>query len=374
MQADRYLDFVSVLLTFFLRVTVAWLLCFILARLLRRPSQRFLLWLFFSLGSIVYWGMALGGMLLSTTGNALNGRLTGFSLRHIVVAANWAQVLSVAAWLFGAIYLSGLVVLCGCRIWNRLRLRTLLCFGSGPSAPFRVALEALCQELGVRSCELVVLPVITSPATVYWWRPRILLPEICHRPERLTEFVHIMRHELTHIQRRDYLVSAIVDTLCTILFFHPAIWAARRRMRIERELACDLAVVKACPDDRADYAESLARFVRLSFAAKTPSLGVDFAAPASLLGMRIRSILLEPAALPAWEKLSSAGVGIAMVVVFAFLAPQLSVGFDVDHLAGSQVASVRVPTAAQRMKHHVRIAFVVPSQAEHTTQPALRKL
>lgn len=373
MQADRYLEFISVFVTFFLRVAIAWLLCFILAQLLRRPNQRFLLWLSFALGSTIYWGIALGAAIFSTAGIALNTRLTGFSSSHIVVSASGAQVLSAGAWLIGAIYLSGLVVLCSCRIWNRWRLRTLLCFGSGPSAPFRTALDSLCRELRVQSCELVVLPVITSPATVYWWRPRILLPDICHRPERLAEFVHFMRHELTHIQRRDYLVSAIVDCLCTVLFFHPAVWAARRRMRIERELACDRAVVEACPEDRADYAESLARFVRLSLAAKTQSLSVDFAAPASLLGARIRSILLEPAALPPWGKLSSAAAGIAMVIVFAFLAPQVSVAFDVVHEAGPQFAAVQTPAVAQRMKHHVRIALVAPAQ-DHAQQRIIHKL
>lgn len=352
------LHLIGAFVTFFIRMSVASLLCLLISRLIRRPSQRFILWLAFTLGSAAFWVVALAGAFRPDIKIAAHLHIPGISFSPLEVSARGGQVLVSLAWIVGWIYISCLVVLCSCWIWKGFRLRRLLQLGSASSAEFSSALAALCQDLGVKSCELVVLPGIASPATVYWWRPRILLPEMCHQPGRLTEFVHIMRHELIHIRRRDYLVSAVVDVFCTVLFFHPAIWVARRFMRIERELACDLAVVEALPNNRADYAESLARFMRLSFTAKSESLNVYFAAPASLLSTRIRSILSEPAISPAWKRITSAGAGIAVALTFAVLASQFSLSFHVASGVRTQITASALPQI---------------SEARELTQPQKRR-
>jgi hypothetical protein len=77
--------------------------------------------------------------------------------------------------------------------------------------------------------------------------------------------------------------------------------------------------------------------------AKSESLNVYFAAPASLLGTRISSILFEPAVSPAWKRLTSAGGGIALAIVFIFVAPQFSLGFYVAGEAPSQIATNQGP-------------------------------
>jgi len=363
MHAARELYSIGTFITFSLRLGILWLLCALFSRVLRRPSQRFRLWLIFSLGSAAYWIAALATIIL---GPSISGQTSGHasSFGHIVLPANWGPAFTALAWILTGAYVVGFAVFCGFRVWNRLRLRTLLQYGSQPSAAFTAVLDQLCEELGVKHCKLIVLPGIMSPATVYWLRPRIILPEICHHPDRLAEFSHIMRHELAHIARRDFLLSSVIDAVCTLLFFHPAVWMARKHMRMERELACDLAVVEACPDDRADYASSLAHFVRLNFLARNSSSTVQFAAPASLLGKRIRTILLEPVAAPAWNHLCSAGLAATMLVTFALFTPQLSLSVDVARTAEQRLASVQLVTA-QRMKRHLKLNEV-SYQAELT--------
>jgi beta-lactamase regulating signal transducer with metallopeptidase domain len=251
-------------------------------------------------------------------------------------------------------YLAAFLGLCATRVWSRYRMRRLLEFATKPSPEFAAALEDMCKEMGVKRCELLVIPGIASPATVYWLNPRILYPEVCHCPERISEFAHIMRHELVHIVRRDYLLSSIIDGVCTLLFFHPALWSARKKMRVERELACDRAVVEACPDDRADYAASLAQFVRLSFLTKSPSHHVQFAAPSSLLGKRIRTILLEPDAAPGWNRFCSTGLVATMVMTIVLFTPQVSLSLDLNQsVAPRELASTSM-TPGARMKRHVR--------------------
>lgn len=356
MHAARELYSIGTFITFSLRLGIVWLLCALFARVLRRPGQRFRLWLIFSLGSAVYWIVAVAMVILGP-GTSNQTSIHASSFGHIVLPATWAPALTALAWLLTVAYVVGFAIFCGLRIWNRLRLRTLLQYGSQPSAAFTSVLAQLCKDLGVKHCKLIILPGIMSPATVYWFRPRIILPEICHHPDRLAEFSHIMRHELAHIIRRDFLLSSVIDAVCTLLFFHPAVWVARKQMRMERELACDLAVVEACPDDRADYASSLAHFVRLNFLARNSSSTVQFAAPSSMLGKRIRTILLEPVAAPAWNRLCSAGLVATMLVTFALFTPQLSLSLDVARTVGQTFASAQ-PVAAQRMKRHLKLSDI----------------
>jgi beta-lactamase regulating signal transducer with metallopeptidase domain len=366
MHADRSLYASGLIFTFFVRVAVVWLLCLIFSQTLRKPNQRFTMWLIFSAGSLLYWLTVLGAIIYLPANASV--MLHGNSFEHIAVSSSWGPVFTAITWLLAGAYLIGLTILFAPRVLNRLRLRKLLQFGSRPSPEFAAALEQLRLELGVRRCELLILPGIVSPSTVYWLKPRILFPENFHEPERMEEFLHIIRHELTHVLRRDYLVSSLIDGACTFLFFHPALWAARKRMRIERELACDRAVVEACPEHRADYAASLTQFVRLSMSARCPSPEVQFAAPSSLLGRRVRTILLEPVALPSWNRMCSAGLAATMMMTILSFTPQMSVSFDlVTGIARRQFASMQADVPGHRMKRHIR--FDYPEQGEETVNP-----
>ena len=335
MQEELSLHFAGAVLTFVVRLAVACIFCLVLERLLHRPQRRFLVWLFLSIGFVLYWlGVlaAIAKAVLFPGSGAISPafHLPGLELKHIVVPAQWAGVIGSLELAAATLYFAILIVLVSRSISRHLRLRALLRLGSTPSPEMAAVLKTLCHDLKVRRCDLVVLPEITSPATVYSWKPCILVPESCDQPDRVEQFTDIMRHELIHVLRNDYFVAAFSDVVCMILFFHPAVWIARKKMKLERELACDLAVVEAHPDHRVDYAASLTRLVRLSMTHDS-SPGVDFAAPVSFLGRRIRSILMGPKELPAWQRLCSAGAGVTVLLVFALVSPVLSLAFDLGN-------------------------------------------
>jgi hypothetical protein len=223
----------------------------------------------------------------------------------------------------------GIMFLLACsKAWNHLRLRRLFKLGVPASSEVTALFDEMCREYGVPRCKLAVLPGLTSPATAYWWTPRIVLPEEIAGQGATPHLVNVFCHEMAHILRRDYFWSNITDLICGLLFFHPAIWQARNQMRLERELACDLAVVNARPDFRIDYADNLARSVRRRMIEGGPSCGVDFAASASFLSVRIRNILTEPPRMPWWKKLSSATASFGLLISFLIVSPALSVAID----------------------------------------------
>jgi hypothetical protein len=83
-----------------------------------------------------------------------------------------------------------------------------------------------------------------SPMTWGWRRPKILLPSTAHSwsPERRRV---VLTHELAHVKRRDGVTQVLVQLACSLHWFNPLIWFAERRMRTERERACDDYVLNA---------------------------------------------------------------------------------------------------------------------------------
>jgi len=343
-------QFADVFLTFALQATAAWLLCACCVRLLRRPQHRFLAWLVFLIAACGYWVWLIAGLGLeifrpaTTLGALLSRRVSTYGRFHLP-----------AAWLIGleiliAAALLAYVTCLGClavRLAVRsFRLRKLLKLAVPPSRELAQAFAQLREEAGVSRCQLQLLPGLLSPATVFWLKPRILMPETLDREGAWIQVADVLRHELAHIARRDYLLAGLTDSICALLLFHPSVWYARKRMRLERELACDLAVVEACPDRRADYADTLAQFVRQHVLYQSNMAGVDFAGSPSFLLQRVRCILAEPIKTPWWKKLSAATAGFAMFTVFAVYVPALAIVLDfASRPATTPVAATSGPQA-----------------------------
>ena len=335
MHPQPYLQFTGAFLTFWVRVAVLCVLCVCVARLLRRPHHRFLLWAAFLLGSVGYWA----GILFRVAKSGLERGATETPvpvhapapIERVMVAAGPAVLIERGVAVCAFAYIAVLLFLLSRRLLKAHRLRALLRFASPAEAALTEAVSSLCRELGVKRCRVMMLPAMISPGTVYWRNPRILLPESCS-DTAAADLIDVLRHELVHIVRRDYLSSGLTDAVCALLFFHPAVWFARKKMRLERELACDLAVVEARPEHRADYADNLARFMRLRMIVPPqPSPGIDFADSASVLGTRIRSILAEPRKVPWWRNLYAVAAGVFCLLAFVRCAPALSFEFDLTN-------------------------------------------
>lgn len=352
MQGQLYLEFAGSFLTFFLQVAAASLVCALFARLLRHPQHRFLVWLLFLAASGLYWLRLLGdvGMFIvrPSTLLAVSNHSAVPARDRFLLPEAWLAGLGRLDKVAGAVYLAGVLWLAGRQVWRSLRLRALIKLGSQPSPGLARLLENLRRQFSVRRCAVLVLPGLVSPATVYWRKPRILLPESCDQEEAAPWITDVLRHELVHIRRRDYLVSAISDAVCAFLFFHPAAWYARKQMRLERELACDRAAVSDCPEHRANYADTLAYFVRLHMLQqRSAAPGMDFAGSVSFLSRRIHCILEEPGKTPWWKKFSAATAGLALWMVFAFSVPGLAIVLDFNKSAPApRVADNRVTMPA----------------------------
>lgn len=95
---------------------------------------------------------------------------------------------------------------------------------------------------------------ICSPFVCGFIRPKIYLPIILENSER----DYIIRHEQTHIKRRDYLIKPMWFFAVCLHWFNPLVWWAFYLMSKDMEMSCDEAVLQEMGEDiKADYAASL---------------------------------------------------------------------------------------------------------------------
>ncbi len=291
MSPDLLLHIVAALAGFVLKTTLAFGVCWIMSRIIVSPRIRFLVWLSFLFGAGAYWLWLAGSLLIGRTSEVLmQSYPIASSARGWQIPVSRVGILDLSLRAVGICYLLTLVYFLVTQIKKQLHLRWVLQFTSKPPTEIAQLFETIAESLHVRHSRLLVLSDITSPATFGWVRPTVLVPAVCLEQDR-SELECILRHELHHVHRRDALSNGLAAVFRSLLFFHPAVWYAFRRLQFQRELACDLAVVSDCPERRVEYAECLIRFARLTDSTTERAWGLDFAASSSHLWVRIHAVL-----------------------------------------------------------------------------------
>jgi TonB family protein len=131
-------------------------------------------------------------------------------------------------------------------------------------ARWRQLAEQARADAGVtRTIELLETDTSDVLATWGFLRPRLLVPR--HAGAWEDERVRIvLRHELAHIRRNDWIVQMAAEALRCIYWFNPLVWVACRQLRQDSEHACDDEVLEAGAPPRtcATHLLELARMCR----------------------------------------------------------------------------------------------------------------
>jgi beta-lactamase regulating signal transducer with metallopeptidase domain len=157
----------------------------------------------------------------------------------------------------------------------------------------------------------------TMPLATGTRHPAIVVPGIADTwsPDRQRA---VLLHELAHLVRHDCLTQTLASLVCALYWFHPAAWWAARRLRIERELACDDRVLAAGAPAR-DYAGHLLEIAYAFDSHRAPALAVSMARPRQLEG-RMLAVLDDARnrRVPAPRaRLAAAGIAALLIVPLA---------------------------------------------------------
>lgn len=167
--------------------------------------------------------------------------------------------------------------------------------------------SALRQAMGItRTVAVRLADNVASPFTARVFRPVIWLPISLLTQLAPDQIEALLAHELAHIRRLDWLWNGLQCVIESLLFFHPGAWWLSRRIRQEREHACDDLAVAACGDAIA-LAEALAELERRRLA--LPHLVL--AANGGLLMQRITRLLSGAPSRARWR--ATAGLAVLLV-------------------------------------------------------------
>ncbi|MEI0736883.1 M56 family metallopeptidase [Paenibacillus sp. JTLBN-2024] len=103
------------------------------------------------------------------------------------------------------------------------------------------------REVSVYSGRSVRSPYITGIR-----RPAVYLPEgFGHEPEDAARLKHVIAHELAHYKRKDTAWNMLGSLVLAVHWMNPFAWLIIRRMKADRELACDACVLEALGETEA---------------------------------------------------------------------------------------------------------------------------
>lgn len=133
-------------------------------------------------------------------------------------------------------------------------------------------LHQLRSRLGIRKeIQLIRHDQMTEPGVWGIRHPKIVISGQTSSRLSHTELEAVLTHELAHIARSDNLFSVLHRIICSVFWFHPAVWWIERQLLAERERACDDRVIE-CGSNSKDYAASLVKVLRAGLSLRMAGL------------------------------------------------------------------------------------------------------
>lgn len=112
-----------------------------------------------------------------------------------------------------------------------------------------------------RKVKIFTSTIISSPLTVGFLKPVILLPVAMVNQLSMEQTQAVILHELAHIRRNDYLQNLITQIILTILYFNPFVRLLAKMQNLEREKSADNWVMQF-EYDSCMYAKTLLLLAR----------------------------------------------------------------------------------------------------------------
>jgi beta-lactamase regulating signal transducer with metallopeptidase domain len=247
-----------------------------------RASTRFTLWLIvFTLVALLPC-FALGyGMLATHSASTSVMQQGAFSLR---LNSAWAFVIE-GLWLLASLFSLGRLLL---NVWQ---MRALL--RSSTPVPFHdldAEMQTIVVRAGSRPVELRLSDAVDAPSVLGFFRPAVIVPRSLWSELAPCDLKQIVLHEMAHLNRGDDWTNLLQKLLRALSPLNPALIWAERHLSLEREQACDDAVLDSAGNARA-YANCLTKLAENRLVKRATMLAPGFWKRHSELAGRVENIL-----------------------------------------------------------------------------------
>jgi beta-lactamase regulating signal transducer with metallopeptidase domain len=370
----------------FLIALFAWALLRVLRR--QNSGTRFAVW-FLALLTVaalpVLGGVGEGRALMAGMSSGMSsGMLSGMasanswgSLRPaITIPGRWALFVFIA-WAFGA-GVGMMRLVAGLWRLRRLRLSCTPIVAADLDPAVRKTVDAIgssglvvSRSISIsRSITIATSEFVRVPAAIGFWRRTIVLPAWALRELPAQDLNVILLHEFAHLRRWDDWTNLIQKIVRAVFFFHPAVWWIEKRISVEREMACDDAVLAETANPHG-YATCLVSLLEKSLAHRLAqrrwSMAQAAVHRAREASLRLAQILDKnrPAATRVWKPaLGMVGAFSVACLMALPLAPQF-VAFDrgvvASHSDHAYLAAVSQASFRPLRQPSVKTAAVVPA-------------
>ncbi len=354
LSAERVLD--SLVLGFVL-AAFAWLLLRLIPR--QNSATRFAIWFSALLATAILPWLNLG-----PTGTGLVSSLAPAPQALFSLPASWALYLF-AAWMVVA---SLALARVGAGLLQLRRLRR-------QCRPMEVD-GATWREMAARLCPARPVEILTSdgvhvPTAIGFLKPAVVLPARLLQELTTAELNQVLVHELAHLRRWDDWTNLAQKFIKALLFFHPAVWWVEQRISLEREMACDEAVLAETRSPRA-YAQCLAVLAEKSVARRSAALAQAAVNRIRQTSLRVAQILDADRSKAVQVRKSAVAVLGAFACACAVViwqAPQLVAFDDPPPAPPALAASVAPPLNPAQWKRTVEHSN--PAQPRRSSAPAV---
>ena len=112
---------------------------------------------------------------------------------------------------------------------------------------------------------------VRVPAAIGFWQRTIVLPAWALRELAPDDLNVVLLHEFAHLRRGDDWTNLVQKFVRALFFFHPAVWWIDSRLAVEREMACDDAVLAETANPHG-YATCLVSLLEKSHAHRASQL------------------------------------------------------------------------------------------------------
>jgi len=150
--------------------------------------------------------------------------------------------------------------------------------------------ETLIRKQTIRKVTLCTSDQVQVPTAIGLFRPAVIVPGWALDELSGDELNQVLLHELAHLRRWDDWTNLLQQVVKALFFFHPAVWWIERRVSLEREMACDDAVVEETASPRA-YAECLAHLAERSVVRRSIALAQALLGRVHQISQRVAQIL-----------------------------------------------------------------------------------
>ncbi len=142
----------------------------------------------------------------------------------------------------------------------------------------------------IRPLEVFTSAEVQVPSAIGFFSPAILIPEWAVAELSPEELRAIILHEFAHLRRRDDWTNLLQKIVRSVLFFHPAVLWIERRLSLEREMACDDAVLAETGNPH-QYARCLVSLAERSLLRRSIAMAQAAISRAKDTSLRLAQIL-----------------------------------------------------------------------------------